>query len=160
MSDADEDVEVRYAPTSTTSILGQCLAPFAVPLAVIAFAMSIWAVVCASTNTVDSAVLPGDSKVRVCNAFDMVVKAVALQTHNDLAAGNTNLALVGGGDYLLRQLDVNTPAHLADAIRAFARDLQGIGMNALAGVHNSDPRQAARQVEGDFDRKQVGDLCK
>jgi hypothetical protein len=144
----------------TVPTIWQRLAPFAVPLAVIALAVSIWAVVSASAKDSDPAALPGDPKVRVCNAFEMVAKVVALQTRNDLVAGNASLALVGGGDYLLRQLDAETPAHLADAIRAFARDLQDIGMNALAGVQNSDPRQAARQAEGDFDRKQVADLCK
>lgn len=94
---------------------------------------------------------------------------MALQTHNDLGqdpvaqaavAGNARLALVGGGDYLLRQLDSSTPSQLADAARAFARDLQDIGINALAGVQNSDPGQAARLAEGDSARKQVADLCK
>lgn len=107
--------------------------------------------------------------MRVCNAFETVARGVALQTHNDLGAdpiaqaavaSNARLALVGGGDYLLRQLDANTPAQLADAVRSFARDLQDIGMNALAGVQNSDPGQAARLAEGDSARKQVADLCK
>ena len=141
----------------TVPTIWQRLAPFAIPLAVIALVLSIWAVVSASANDANTVALPGDPKVRVCSAFEMVAK---MQTRNDLAPANASLALVGGGDYLLRQLDADTPAHLADAVRAFARDLQEVGMNALAGVPYTDPRQAARQAEGDFDRKQVADLCK
>ncbi|MCX2930728.1 hypothetical protein ORI20_10595 [Mycobacterium sp. CVI_P3] len=168
MADTDEDVEVCSAPGFTTPTIWQRLSPIAIVIALIALAMSIWAVVSASANDADTVALPGNPKVRVCNAFDMVVRAVALQTRTDLSrgpnppaagVGNTGLALVGGGDYLLRQLDADTPAHLADAVRAFARDLQEIGMNTLAGGSYNDPRQAARQAEGEFDRKQVEDLC-
>jgi hypothetical protein len=157
MSDADEDAEVRSAPTFTMPTICQRLAPFAIALAVIALALSLWAAVRVSVNQANAVALPGDPKVRVCTAFEMVA---TMQTRNDLAPANASLALLGGGDYLLRQLDAYTPARLADAVRAFARDLQDVGMNALAGVPYSDPRQAARQAEGDFDRKQVADLCK
>lgn len=75
-------------------------------------------------------------------------------------AGNARLALVGGGEYLLRQLDSNTPSQLADAVASFARESQDIGINALAGVQNSDPGHAARLAEGDSARKQVAGLCK
>jgi hypothetical protein len=36
--------------------------------------------------------------------------------------------LLGGGDYLVRQLDANTPARLADAVRDLARDLQDVDL--------------------------------
>jgi hypothetical protein len=157
MSDADKDVEVRSAPTFTAPTIWQRLAPLAIPLAVIALALSIWAAVRVSANEANVVALPGDPKVRVCTAFEMVAR---MQTRNEMAPASASLALLGGGDYLLRQLDANTPARLADAVRDFARDLQDVGMNALAGVPYSDPRQAARQAEGDFDRKQVADLCK
>ena len=39
-------------------------------------------------------------------------------------AGNARLALIGGGDFLRRQLDSNTPSQLSDAVTAFARDLR------------------------------------
>lgn len=157
MSDSDKDVEVRSAPTFTTPTIWQRLAPFAIPLAMISLALSIWAAVRVSANDANAVALPGDPKARVCTAFEMVA---TMQTRNDLAPTNASLALLGAGDYLVRQLDANTPDRLADAVRDFARDLQDVGMNALAGVPYSDPRQAARQAEGDFDRKQVADLCK
>ncbi|WP_445166588.1 hypothetical protein ACTXG7_22475 [Mycolicibacterium sp. Dal123E01] len=156
MSDTDENVEVRSAPMLTVPIIWRRLALCAVPLAVIALALSVWALLSASGNHPESVALPGDSKVRVCTAFELVA---AMQARNELVAANASLAMLGAGDYLLRQLDTKTPQHLADAVRAFARDVQEVGMNALAGVPYSDPRQAARQAEGDFDRKQVADLC-
>ncbi|BBY62628.1 hypothetical protein [Mycolicibacterium helvum] len=157
MSDADQDVEVRSAPTLTAPTIWQRLVPFAILLAVTALAVSIWVAVRVSTNEANGVALRGDPKTRVCTAFEMVT---AIQSRSDLAPANASLALLGGGDYLMRQLDANTPAHLAGAVRAFARDLQEVGMNALAGVPYNDPRQAARQAEGDFERRQVADLCK
>ncbi|GAY15966.1 hypothetical protein [Mycobacterium sp. shizuoka-1] len=151
-----EGAELGYAPTLTVPTIWHRLAPLAFPLAVLALGVSIWALVSDSAGGAESAGLPGDPKVRACTAFHMVT---TMQTRNDLGSADASLALVGAGDYLLRQLDADTPTQLADAIRAFARSLQDIGMNALAGVHASDPRQAARQAEGDFDRKQVADLC-
>jgi len=152
MSDADEDIEVRSAATVTVPTIWYRMALFAVPLAVIALALSIWALASASVRNSETVALSGDPKLRVCNAVDMVAKAVAVP-------GRDDLVLVGGADYLLDQLDANTPDRLVDAVRAYARDLQDVGMNALAGVPYSDPRQAARQAEWDFDRKQVRDLC-
>ena len=81
-----------------------------------------------------------------------------MQTHVDLGpdpvaqkavAGNARLALVGGGEYLLRHLDPKTPPELADAVRSFANNLEDIGMNALAEVPGNDPAQAARLSEGE-----------
>lgn len=151
-----EGAEVGYAPTLTAPTIWHRLAPLTFPLAVIALGVSIWALVSDSAGGAESAGLPGDPKIRACSAFDRVA---TMQTRTELGSTDASLALVGGGDYLLRQLDADTPTHLADTIRAFAHSLQDIGMNALAGVHASDPRQAARQAEGDFDRKQVADLC-
>ena len=174
MPDTTEDVQTHtpvqpYKVPTRLQRLARWAVPFAILLGVIAVGLSIWAVVAATSNNSASGTLPGDPKVRVCTAFDAVSRGVALQTHNDLGqdpvaqsavAGNARLALIGGGDYLLRQLDSNTPSQLADAVTAFARDLQDIGVNALAGVANADPGQAARLAEGDSARKQVADLCK
>ena len=113
--------------------------------------------------------LAGDPKMRVCTAFNTVSQAVTGQTHNDLGpdpvaqaavAGNARLALLGGGQYLLSRLDSATPSELADTVRSFANDLQDIGIDALAGVPNSDPAQAARLTQADLTRKQIVSLCK
>jgi hypothetical protein len=92
---------------------------------VIAPELSLWAAVCVSANEANAVALPGDPKVRVCTAFEMVA---TIQTRNDLAPANANLVLLGGGDYLVRQLDANTPARLADAVRDLARDLQDVDL--------------------------------
>lgn len=92
------------------------------------------------------------AKARVCDAFDIVRKAVSKQTNTDLGrdptameavAANARLATLGGGDYLVSRLDPAAPAELAAAVRALANDFQDIGMNQLVGVPNSDPAVAA-----------------
>jgi hypothetical protein len=145
-------------------------------LAVVAVVLAAWALT-TRTSAVPSATSrapevltqSGDSKTRVCNAFDAVSSAVSLQSHTDLGpdaiaqsavAGNARLALLGGGLYLLSHLDVGTPTNLADAVRSFADDLQDIGMYALAEVPNGEPHQAARLVHADQVRQQLVDLCK
>lgn len=173
MPDTTEDVQTHSAPAYKVPTGLQRLArwgvPFAILLGVVAVGLSIWAVVAGASKEPAMSALPGDPKMRVCNAFETVSRGVALQTHNDLGpdpiaqaavAGNARLALVGGGEYLLHQVDSATPAPLANAVNAFARDLQDIGINALAGVQNSDPGQAARLAEGDSARKQLADLCR
>ena len=110
-----------------------------------------------------------DAKVKVCNAFNTVRTAVQLQTHGDLGpdpiaqqavAANARLAILGGGSYLLAQLDPAAPPDLADAARSFAGSLQAIAMNTLAGVANDDPTQAGRLRDGEADNNKVADLCK
>ncbi|WP_319436520.1 hypothetical protein [Mycobacterium sp. RTGN5] len=144
--------------------LWRWLAPAALLLAVVAVGLATWSLTRAPT----AAILAGDPKVRVCNAFDTVSKAVSGQTHADLGpdpvaqeavAGNARLSLVGGGQYLLSRLDPLTPQELADAIRSFADDLQDVGLNALAGRANTDPDQSARMAHADSTRKQIIDLC-
>jgi hypothetical protein len=105
----------------------------------------------------------------VCTAFDLVTKAVSLQTHADLGtdpiaqaavAANARLALVGGGQYLLNSLDSATDPALADPVRSFASDLLEVGMNASAGATNTDPGQSDRLTRADATRKQIAELCK
>jgi hypothetical protein len=181
MSDPAEEVQTRSYPTeevpppsnrTPVQVKGPGISRFALPaallLAVVATVLSIWSLVSASSKSSDTA-LPGDPKLRVCTAFGTVSKAVPLQTNNNLGnepvaqaavAGNARLSLLGGGQYLLSQLDSKTPQQLADPVRSFGYDLQDIGMNALAGVPNSDPALAAKLAEADATRKQIADLCK
>jgi hypothetical protein len=93
---------------------------------------------------------------------------VPLQTNIDLGtepvaqaavSANARLALFGGGQYLLNQLDSATPKELADPVRSFANNLKDIGMNALADVQSSDPDQVLRMAQGDTTRLQIADLC-
>ncbi|MDX1889961.1 hypothetical protein [Mycolicibacterium sp. 050158] len=108
------------------------------------------------------------AKVRVCSAFDIVLRAVALQTNNDLGsdpvaraavAANARLATLGGGDYLLSRLDPGTPAELASAVRGFADVVQDIGMNQLVGVANDDPRQATLLSRAQESSTRISKMC-
>lgn len=144
------------------------MAPAALLLAVVGVALGVWALVSASSSS-QAAKLPGDPKTRVCTAYQTVSKAVAAQTHADLGqdpvalsavAANARLALLGGGQYLIDNLDSQTPAELADAVRSFGQNLQDIGIHALAGVPNSDQEQSARMTQGDVANQQLQNLCK
>jgi hypothetical protein len=138
----------------------------------VAVALAVWALASKPSEAPAGAAAAtgeGDSKTSVCTTFDTVTKAVAIQTHNDLGpdpipqaavAGNARLALFGGGQYLLTSLQPDTPGDLADSVRSFANNLQAVGMNALAGVTNADPDQAARLANAEQDRKKIADLCK
>jgi hypothetical protein len=173
-----EPVQRRRNPPEPHVVQRQApawLAPVALLVAVIAVGLSIWAVTSKPAATSSggggstASGLSGDPKTRVCEAFGVVSVAVPLQTNNNLGddtvaqaavAGNARLALFGGGQYLLNQLDSSTPADLAGPVRSFADSLQAIGMNALAGKANTDSAQAARLVDADSARKQVAEMCK
>lgn len=110
-----------------------------------------------------------DAKARVRTAFNTVRIAVSLQTHADggsdpvavnAVAANARLSMAAGGAYLLGRLDAATPPPLAAAVRSFAEDLQDIAMNALAGVSNDDPAQAARLRHAEAASARVAELCK
>ncbi|KAA0103011.1 hypothetical protein CIW47_23620 [Mycolicibacterium sp. P1-5] len=92
--------------------------------------------------------------------------AVSLQTHADPGAevqgvaANARLAMSGGATYLLAHLSSATPGDLADAIRSFAAGLQDISVNALAGVPNTDPKQAERLSNAETANSRIAELCK
>jgi hypothetical protein len=160
--------EVQQIPTPTP----RWLAPAALLVAVVAVGLAIWALMSASSNAATApagGTKGGDPKQTVCTAFATVSRAIPLQTHNDLGpdpvaqaavAGNARLALFGGGVYLLNNLSADTPSELADPVRSFANALQDIGMNALAGVTNTDPAQSARLADADASRQQIAEMCK
>ena len=113
--------------------------------------------------------LPGDPKTRVCSAYDTVSNAVNRQFHLNLgnnpiakaaASANVQLALIGGSQYLLSQLDSATPSGLADAVRSYAQPMQEIGINGLAGAANGDPAQADRMTKAESAKQQIVEMCK
>jgi hypothetical protein len=184
--EAPKSDETQEAPPATESKvsrepqriasppLPRWIAPAALLVAVVAVALAIWALMSGGNGSA-SAVAPtagtegGDPKASVCGAFNTVSKAIPLQTHNDLGpdpvaqaavAGNARLALFGGGQYLLNHLNSDTPSDIADPVRSFGTKLQTIGMNALAGVTNTDPAQAALLADADASRQQVVEVCK
>ena len=160
-------------PASPT--LSRWVAPAALVLAVIAIGVAIWALVRSPSEPARSpgelavnAQQPDDAKVGVCAAFDIVRRAVSMQTNVDLGpdpvareavAANARLATLGGGEYLLSRLDPAAPPELADAVRSFANNLQDIGMNQLVGVPNADPTMAARLSEAQASSQQIAAMC-
>jgi hypothetical protein len=163
---AQADSHTESEARTTWRVLSDWAGPVALLIALIAVALAGWALATAGPGAPASA---GDSKTSVCNAVETVGKAVQIQTNADLGpdpvaqravAGNARLAIFGGGDYLLRRLGPNTPKELDDAVRAFADNLQDIGMNALADVPNTDPAQAARLRDGEASRIRIAQLCK
>ena len=143
----------------------------ALALSLIAIAFSAWAWLhphreSAATVTDQQA---ADAKTRACSAFNLVRNAVSLQTHvdpgNDPIAGqaataNARVALVGGATYLLAHLDPATPPELAASIRSFADQLQGLAMNAMAGIPGGDPAQAARLRDEESTSTRLAESCK
>jgi hypothetical protein len=171
--DSTDEAPPRRSAVPPVQIAGpgvsRWAAPAALLISVVAIAVAIWALVNESSRASAGTRLPGDPKTRVCAAFDTVSKAVPLQTNTEMGpdpvarssvSANARLALFGGGQYLLNQLDAATPKELADPIRSFANNLRDIGMNALADAQSSDPDQVFRMAKGDTTRLQIADLCK
>jgi hypothetical protein len=112
---------------------------------------------------------PADAKARVRAAYELVAKAISLQTHADggsdpvavtAVAANARLSMSAGAAYLLSRLDPATPRELAAAVRSFAELLEDITMNSLAGVANEVPEQAARLRAAEAASTRIAELCK
>ena len=146
------------------------MTPAALALSVLAVAGAGWALFKPAPNANGSA---ADPKGTVCTAFRTVSNAVSLQTNqvapdlgpvtpvaNSAIAANARLAMAGGANYLLDILPSNASADLAKEVRAFAGNLNSIAMNALAGIGNDKPEQAALLKSAEETNKKITDLCK
>ena len=168
---ADDDPSTTHQAHSASGGLSRWVAPLALVIALIAAAGAGWALFRpAHDGTSTTAEAPaGDAKANACSAFKTVSTAVALQTHGDAGpepagvlavAANARLAMAGGATYLLARTGPGTPKDLSDAIHSFATGLQDIAMNALAGVGNDDPAQAARLRDAEATNTRIAELCK
>lgn len=115
-----------------------------------------------------------DPKAQVCTAFNTVSKAVSIQTKRnpgpdlgpatpiaaEAIAANARLSMAGGASYMLDQLPSNTPKQLADEVRSFATGLNGVAMNALAGVPNDKEPQLGLLKSVEESNKKLAELCK
>lgn len=112
-----------------------------------------------------------DAKSRVCEEFNMVHKAVVINTGRDgggdptatlAVAANARLSLAAGGQSLLSVLgrEAATPAVLADAVRTLANDFQELAIGYMADAKNTDPAQEALLREGDTATLTIEQLCK
>jgi hypothetical protein len=148
------------------------VAPAALAVAVVAAIVAIWALSSAQGVAQPASFTAQQSdaaKTRACGAFDVVRKAVSVQTNADLGAdpvareavaANARLAALGGGGYLLSRLDPATPADVADPVRRFADDVGDIGMSQLVGTPNSDPRVAALLTSAQEASARVAQACR
>jgi len=143
------------------------IAALALVLAIAAVILAVWALVSAASKA-PAVTLSGDAKTRVCAAFQPVQQAVLQQTNANLGsdpvqqaavAANARLALLGGGDYLLRQIDSKTPGDLAAEVTGFANDLQTLGINYLAGLVATDPAQAELNKRAEAAMKTIAGMC-
>jgi hypothetical protein len=175
MSDTNTE---HSTPSHKAKSQSSLIAPVALLIALAAGGLAGWAVLRGPSQAAEasstSAPAPtaeqsAQAKTRACGAFITVRNAVSLQTHADAGpdpiaaqavAANARLAMFGGGSYLLGHLDVNTQPDLSTAIHSFADTLQDISINALAGVPNSDPEQAARLGDAEAASGRVEELCK
>ncbi len=168
---ADDDSSTTHHAHSASEELSRWVAPLALVIALIAAAGAGWTLFRpAQESTSQTAEAPaGDAKANAYSASKTVSTAVTLQTHGDAGpepagvqgvAANARLAMAGGATYLLARTGPGTPKDLSDAIHSFAAGLQDIAMNALAGVGNEDPAQAARLRDAEATNTRIAELCK
>jgi hypothetical protein len=166
--DVDDTTSASHRPTRQSRPAAGWVALLALVVALIAAGLAGWALLRPAPSNPAPAAAPqtGDPKANACEAYRTVSAAVSLQTHADPGAevqgvaANARLAMSGGATYLLAHLSPATPGELADAIRSFATGLQDISMNALAGVPNTDPKQAERLSNAEAANSRIAELCK
>ena len=167
----DDDSSTSHHAHSGSGGLSRWVAPLALVIALIAAAGAGWALLrpVPESKSQTAEAPTGDPKANACSAFKTVSTAVSLQTHGDAGpdpagvqavAANARLAMAGGGTYLLARTSPDTPKDLSDAIHSFATGLQDIAINALAGVGNDDPTQAARLHDAEAANTRIAELCK
>lgn len=149
------------------------IAPAALAISLLAAVGAGWALF----KPAPTASLAGEvanPKAHVCEVFSTVSKAVSIQTKRapgpdlgpitpvaaEAIAANARLAMSGGASYLLEQLPSNAPKELAAKVRAFASDLNGLAINALAGVPNDQEPQAGLLRSAEETNKKIAELCK
>lgn len=149
------------------------IAPTALVIALLAAAAAGWALV-KPAPAADAAGAVADPKAQVCNVFNTVSRAVSIQTKRapgpdlgpltpvaaEAIAANARLAMSGGASYLLEQLPANAPKELAAEVRAFASNLNGLSVNALAGIPNDQEPQAGLLRSAEETNKKIVELCK
>lgn len=161
-------VPVHVEPSSP-----RWIAPVALVLSLLAAGAAGWALFKPAPK-VDAPGAVADPKAQVCTAFTTVSKAVSIQTKRapgpdlgpatpiaaEAIAANARLSMSGGASYLLEQLPPNAPEELAKEIRAFASNLNGLAINALAGVPNDQEPQAGLLRSAEDTNKRIAEMCK
>lgn len=109
------------------------------------------------------------ARTRTCDNFKRVASGVAIQTHTQpednpasgqAVAANARLSMLGGGAYLLANIDPAAPSDLNDAVKGFAGTLQTVAVNALAGIGNDALDQASLLQKAQTETERIEALCK
>lgn len=109
------------------------------------------------------------ARTRTCDNFKKVASGVAIQTHTQpednpasgqAVAANARLSMLGGGVYLLANIDPAAPSDLNDAVKDFAGTLQTVAVNALAGIGNDAPDQVGLLQKAQTETERIEALCK
>lgn len=163
--------EVSRVPLHVEPKAPRWIAPTALVLSLLTAAGAGWALL-KPAPPVPGAV--SDPKAQVCSVFETVSTAVSIQTKRapgpdlgpvapvaaEAIAANARLAMSGGASYLLEELPPNTPSELAEQVRSFASDLNGLAINALAGIPNDKEPQAGLLRSAEETNKKIAELCK
>ncbi|WP_166908420.1 hypothetical protein [Mycobacterium sp. DL440] len=108
------------------------------------------------------------ARTRTCDNVKKVTSGVAIQTHTQpddnpasgqAVAANARLSMLGGGTYLLENIDPAAPSDLNDVVKEFAGTLQTVAVNALAGIGNDAPDQAALLQKAQAETERIEALC-
>lgn len=148
------------------------IAPTALVISLVAAAAAGWALFKPAAG--ESVTASKDPKAQVCGAFKTVSSAVSIQTKRsagpdfgpvqpiaaEAIAANARLAMAGGASYLLDELPSNAPENLAKEVRSFATTLNGIALNALAGIPNDKEPQLTLLRSAEASNKTLADFCK
>ncbi|MCB0924867.1 MAG: hypothetical protein KDB50_10065 [Mycobacterium sp.] len=149
------------------------IAPLALVVSLLAAVAAGWALLKPAPDPAEASAV-SDPKAQVCGVFDTVSRAVSIQTKRapgpdlgpvtpvatEAIAANARLSMSGGASYLLSELPSNTPKELADEVRSFAGELNGIAINALAGIPNDQEPQAGLLRSAEETNKKIVELCK
>lgn len=149
------------------------IAPLSLVLSLLAAGGAAWALLKPAPEIPGPAAV-ADPKAQVCTAFTTVSKAVSIQTKRapgpdlgpatpiaaEAIAANARLSMSGGASYLLEQLPPNAPENLAKEVRSFASNLNGLAINALAGIPNDQEPQAGLLRSAEDTNKRIVELCK
>lgn len=147
----------------------------ALVVALVAAGVAVWALLAKpEAPTVAAPASPTPEQVtaartHTCDNVKKVANGVSLQTHiqpednpasGQAVAANARLAMLGGGTYLLDNVDPAAPGDLNEAVKEFAGTLQTIAVNALAGISNDVPDQAALLQKAQGETEKIQALCK
>ena len=165
--------EVSRVPFHVEPKSPRWIAPTALVISLLAAAGAGWALFKPAPTPAGASPV-SDPKAHVCSVFGTVSTAVALQTKREpgpdlgpatpiateAIAANARLAMSGGAGYLLDELPTNTPKELAAEMRSFASQLNGIAINALAGIPNDQEPQTGLLRSAEETNKKIVELCK